>query len=445
MNLANFPIRLAGILVLCGAAELPADVEIASERLQFGSGFAFEKIPPPATNDAGTGAAWRVIDGQRDPNGAPLTALHDGRVPGGDDEPRANFFFRAGTTGGQIVVDLGKVSTIDRIGSYSRHNGGRAPQVYSVYGAVGKPTPPAGGDPLLAGWTKIASVDTRPAEGDVGGRHGVAVTDSSGELGEFSQLLFDIQVTDERDRFGHTFFSEIDIVTADDPELEFVPVGKPPKLLKFATDDQKFSFQLDATEAPELLEWSEKELAPVVIEWYPKLVELLPSAGYEAPATVTFIYRNDMPDGVPASAGGARVNLNAPWFKNQLEREAKGCVIHELVHVVQNYWRARLVNRQAKRTPGWLTEGLADYVRWFLYEPQTRGAVLSPQRLKEAKHDASYRTSANFIDWVARTHDKEIARKLNAAAREGRYEDALWEEITGKSVDELADAWRSGK
>lgn len=95
--------------------------------------------------------------------------------------------------------------------------------------------------------------------------------------------------------------------------------------------------------------------------------------------------------------------------------------------------------------PGWLTEGLADYVRWFLYEPETRGAILSPERLKSARHDASYRTSANFIDWVARTHDKEIARKLNAAAREGRYEESLWEEITGKSVRELADAWRAGK
>ena len=152
-----------------------------------------------------------------------------------------------------------------------------------------------------------------------------------------------------------------------------------------------------------------------------------------------------MPPGVPASASGSRVNLNAPWFERQLEGEAKGCVIHELVHVVQNYWRARLVNRNAKPTPSWLTEGIADYVRWFLYEPESRGAQLSPERLAQAKHDASYRTTANFIDWVAREHDKDIARKLNAAAREGRYEPALWEELTGKSEGELADAWRAGK
>ena len=439
--------HLTALLILNCVWGVSAEVKVATEQLQFGSGFAFENLTAPATNDAGTRATWKLVGGERDRNGAELDALHDGKIPAGDDEPRANFFFQAGSGGGRIHVDLGEEKSVERIGSYSRHNAGRAPQVYTVYGA-GADADAAdlgGADPEKGGWKRIASVDTRGQKPEPGGRHGVSITDPAGGLGKFSQLLFDIRPTDERDRFGLTFFSEIDIVTSDDPKLTFVPAGKPPKVLRFQTGDNRFSFQLDASEAPGLLQWSENELAPVVLDWYPKLVALLPSDGYEAPLAVTFQFRNDMPPGVPASASGSRVNLNAPWFENQLEGEAKGCVIHELVHVVENYWRARLVNRNAKPTPGWLTEGIADYVRWFLYEPEKRGALLSPKRLAAAKHDASYRVTANFIDWVARHHDQDIARKLNAAAREGRYQEALWEEYTGKSIAELADAWRAGE
>ena len=35
---------------------------------------------------------------------------------------------------------------------------------------------------------------------------------------------------------------------------------------------------------------------------------------------------------------------------------------------------ARRNNPEHKPTPGWLTEGIPDYIRWFLYEPQSHGA-----------------------------------------------------------------------
>jgi hypothetical protein len=140
---------------------------------------------------------------------------------------------------------------------------------------------------------------------------------------------------------------------------------------------------------------------------------------------------------------GSRVVMNAPWFKNQLNREAKGCVVHELVHVVQNYWHATKINPNPKRTPSWITEGIADYIRWFLYEPESKGAHYPPQRIKQMKHDASYRISANFIDWVSRNHNKELVHLINDAARHGRYEESLWKKHTGKSLGELAKDWKS--
>ena len=420
---------------------MKADVKVDFEQVITGNGFSFTRLPPPAQNDAGAKMIWKLVEGTADPNGAPLAALHDGQVPAGDDIPGANFFFSTGSNGGKILADLKGSVFIKRISSYSWHKGGRGPQVFTAYG-----TNKDAENGKFSGWKKIADVDTRPKNGgDPSGRHGVSITDSEGNLGKFRYLLFDVKPSAENDRFGLTFFSEIDIVSENDTELVFVRQGKPAKLVRFGTKTGKYTFQIDASEAPDLLKWSETELAPVIIEWYPTIVDLMSETGYTPLAKVSLRYRNDMPKNIPASASLFRINLNAPWFRNQLAGEAKGSVVHELVHIVQGYGRIRRNNPEAaKKTPSWVVEGLADYVRWFLYEPETGGAKLSKAQLARAKHDASYRTSANFIDWVSRTHDKDLPWKLNSAARKGQYSDSLWEKFTGKTVDQLANEWRSG-
>ena len=39
-------------------------------------------------------------------------------------------------------------------------------------------------------------------------------------------------------------------------------------------------------------------------------------------------------------------------------------------------------------------------------------------------------------------YDKDLLHKLNAAAREGRYDEALWKAWTGKSLQDLGDEWK---
>ena len=114
-----------------------------------------------------------------------------------------------------------------------------------------------------------------------------------------------------------------------------------------------------------------------------------------------------------------------------------------MTHVVQDYGRARRTNPNAVATPGWVVEGIADYVRWFLFEPQTHGAEITKNNLANARYDASYRITANFLNWVTQTYDKDLVQKLNAAAREGRYAEPLWKAWTGKSVQELGDEWKA--
>jgi hypothetical protein len=197
-----------------------------------------------------------------------------------------------------------------------------------------------------------------------------------------------------------------------------------------------YRFTVETTDAPDLTEWSTKELIPVVKKWYPMIVEMLPSEGFTAPKTFSIQFVNSY-KGVAATMGN-RIVCDPTWYRRELKREAIGSVVHELVHVVQQY-RGK---RGAPRPPFWLQEGIPDYIRWYLYEPQSRGCEIPPNRAATAKFDGAYRVSANFLNWAVAKFDKDLVKKLNAALREGRYDDALWQELAKSPVQELAEQWK---
>jgi beta-galactosidase len=92
---------------------------------------------------------------------------------------------------------------------------------------------------------------------------------------------------------------------------------------------------------------------------------------------------------------------------------------------------------KGRGNPGWLVEGIADYLRWFQYEPPAHHPTLSPQRAARAKYSDSYKTTAGFLEYVTKQHDHEFVVRMNAALRQGRYNTALWKEFTGLTVQEL--------
>jgi len=411
--------------------------------------FKFTNVPQPSQGDAATKATFTLVDGRRDRNGGSLDALHDGKVPAEADEPSENFFFNAGTNGGRLLVDLGDVTEIKQVNTYSWHPSARGPQCYRLYVSNGKADdfnqqPKGSTDPQTCSWELIATVDTRPQEGTGGGQYGVSISDSEGTIGQYQYLLFDISATEQSDPFGNTFFSEIDVVDPTSEVVAAVPANQPTGEVQreiIEADGGKYQIVIETTETPDLTDWAHRELAPVVQQWYPKLVNMLTSEGYEAPTRVTITFSASM-RGV-AATGGSRVRCAASWFRRELQGEAKGAVVHELVHVVQNYGMARRTNPNRIRTPGWLVEGIADYIRWFLYEPETHGAEITSRNISRARYDASYRISANFLNWVILTYDKDLARKLNAAARAGNYNEDLWTHYTGYTLQELGDQWKA--
>jgi len=184
---------------------------------------------------------------------------------------------------------------------------------------------------------------------------------------------------------------------------------------------RSFEYTIDTSETPELKEWADK-LRPDIEKWYAIYVECLASDGYTAPKQFSITFRNMK--GV-AYTSGTRIVCAAAWFK--AHPDDGGAIIHELVHVVQQY--------RSRTNPPWLVEGVADYMRWFHYEPVSkRPRLRNPDR---ASYTNSYQVTAGFIEFVAKNHNHEIAVRFNAAMRQGRYEPELWQEFTGKTVDEL--------
>ena len=462
----------AWVVLFAAAAAARAEVKATVERneAQAASGeFKFKTVPRPSRSDAGARAKVSVLDGERDRNGGEVSVLTDGRVPAGDDLPGANFFFGAGTDGGRVLIDLGDAIDVKQVNTYSWHREGRGPQVYKLYASKGdgadfKSEPKRPADPATAGWTLVATVDTRPKEKDgaagaAGGQYAVSVADTTGApVGRYRYLLLDVSRTGDKDAFGNTFFSEIDVVDAnakgaDEPAVASRgggggrrggaggpnPFQEPqgPRDTVVAKIDGGYEITFDVTETPELKQWVETKLMPACVEWYPKIVAMLPSEGYEAPKKFPVLFRREM-RGV-AATGGTRVVCAYNWFKNNLDGEAVGAVIHELVHVAQQYGRARS-NPNATRNPGWLVEGLADYIRWMQYEPANLRPRPNPAR---ANYNDSYRTTGHFLNYVVEKYDKDAIKKLNAAMREGRFSEEMWKQLTGKTADELNAEWKA--
>jgi hypothetical protein len=448
-------LAIATCALFCTPGSVRAEIRIVVEHNpndQCTPAFKLQTIPRPPADNVAASAKFSIVDGERDDNGGELDVLHNGKLPGGEDQPGDSFFFNAGTDGGRLLVDLTTATEIRQVITYSWHPNTRGPQVYNLYASDGSANgftlqPKKGVDPEKSGWKLLAKVDTRSASAEPGGQYGVAISDSQGSLGKFRYLLFDISRTENDDGFGNTFYNEIAVLDHGVTGSAGEGPATAPAAYTTHSSDGSCEITIDTSAAPELKQWAEEKLAPVLAEWYPRIVAMLPSDGFTAPARFSVTIRPG--DGV-AATGGTRVTANSRWLRNQngeMNAEAVGAILHEEVHVIQQYGRARRNNPNATRSPGWLVEGIPDYIRWFKFEPESHGAdlawVAKRRNLDTIRYDAGYRLSANFLDWATTKYAKDIVRQLNAAMREGKYSPDLWKEQTGHTVQELGDEWKA--
>ncbi len=177
---------------------------------------------------------------------------------------------------------------------------------------------------------------------------------------------------------------------------------------------------VDVSAAVEMKGWAEN-VARVCERQYPIICEELTSVGF-TPRSIINLKMDPNYNGV-AEAGGGNIRGSVKYFKAN-EKDV-GAFVHETVHCVQSY--------RGRGNPGWLVEGIADYIRFFKFEPGT----LRKLKPEQAKFNGSYRTTAQFLEFVSTKYDKEIVKKLNAKMREGKYKEELWKDLTGKTAAEL--------
>jgi len=131
-------------------------------------------------------------------------------------------------------------------------------------------------------------------------------------------------------------------------------------------------------------------------------------------------------DGV-AATGGNLVRYNPEWFHKH--PEDIDVVTHEVMHIVQSY--------PDHTGPGWITEGIADYVRYKFGVDNEGANWKMPDYSAKQNFNNSYRITARFFVWIEKNYDKNFVKKLDNAMRTRTYKSTFSMDNTGKTFEEL--------
>lgn len=135
-------------------------------------------------------------------------------------------------------------------------------------------------------------------------------------------------------------------------------------------------------------------------------------------------------DGVAATSGEI-VRFNPDWFRQH--PEDVDVVTHEVMHIVQSY--------PGGAGPGWITEGIADYVRFDMGVDNEGAHWKLPEYSSKQSYTDAYRVAARFFHWIEKNQKKGFVKKLDDAMRTKTYDDSFWQKNTGKTLDELWGAY----
>ncbi|MBI2302546.1 MAG: hypothetical protein HYU66_26880, partial [Armatimonadetes bacterium] len=181
-----------------------------------------------------------------------------------------------------------------------------------------------------------------------------------------------------------------------------------------------FEVRLDCSEAPDLAAWA-AQIPDLLERWWPVMAEMLQSEGFRAPRSVNLALKK-MP-GIAYTSDG--IYCSDKWLRDH--PDDLGCLIHELVHWQQRYNGGEF----------WVTEGIADWFRYFIFEPEKgRFHHLNADKV-DYRH--GYGEAGAFLDWIERTKGGEFIRRLNESMRRRRYNDGVFKELAG---DDLPTLWQ---
>ena len=176
-------------------------------------------------------------------------------------------------------------------------------------------------------------------------------------------------------------------------------------------------------------------LAPELVhKWAAATSELL-ALDPGGPGTVTIQFTDDID--TPGATLGTTIRISREALKRNPDDH--GLLVHELVHALQAY--------PPRQGPHWITEGIADWIRYFHFEPRRGRAYYTTGEdptwgRKGLDFTAGYLPAAAFLEYLRREYDPNLLWRLNAELHAGRYRDdffarrgladlnALWAEFT---------------
>jgi hypothetical protein len=167
---------------------------------------------------------------------------------------------------------------------------------------------------------------------------------------------------------------------------------------------------------------------------YPKILKLLDTTG-RGTTIIQIIVANDL-----QPHDGKIAWTNTSWDPNTVRGDIcipaqsanpddLGMVVHELMHVVQVGYRD---------CPNWLVEGIADYVRYYWFDPISR----RPRPGAGSNCTDGYGTTAAFLDWTAHRYAPNLLRNLDQGFRSGVSAEAIFRSATRKTIDQLNTEWK---
>lgn len=167
---------------------------------------------------------------------------------------------------------------------------------------------------------------------------------------------------------------------------------------------------------------------------FPKILKILDYTG-RGLTTVQIIVANDL-----QVTDGKIAWTNTRWDPNNVFGDIcvpassanpadLGMIVHELMHVIQVGYN---------NCPSWLIEGIADYVRYYWFDPPSR----RPRAGKASNAQDGYGTTAEFLDWTAHRYQPNLLRMLDQGFRSGQSMDQIFVAATRKSLDQLNTEWK---
>ncbi|MBC8066534.1 MAG: hypothetical protein H7Y17_17015 [Chlorobia bacterium] len=204
------------------------------------------------------------------------------------------------------------------------------------------------------------------------------------------------------------------IGTQDDALAKYVyPLAKP-----IASP----AIKIDVSDFPESRAWAEKA-KEVVAAWFPTVTSLLATEDWKAPKEINIVIKKEI--SAPAWASGNTITVSGKWITQH--PDDLGMMVHEMTHLIQAYPRNKV-------NTGWLVEGIADYIRWWRYEPEAPRTRIDPVK---NKYTDAYRVTAYWLAWVSRKYDKRLVPALDRELRKGNDPMPVFEKFTTKSAEEL--------